>query len=290
MKVLHVRCIITAATVCSWMWSPAVTIGQSPTTPPISKAIERVAAYVNTYAQRASVLVATERYNQTVTGPRPPGTAGAAQTVAEFAIVKTSGSQRWIGFRDVVEADGKPITDHRDRLLSIVTDPAGDVDQARRLSDESARFNIGPISRNFNVPTTALLFFIPENLKRFSFKLERVEGNETRISYRETHRPTLIRTPNGTPVATGGELFADNDGVVHRTILRGHMYGEARGAGMQIEFTIDVRYTHDEQIGMWLPSVMTEEYISFQNPSTTRIETRADYSNYRRFETSVRIK
>ena len=36
------------------------------------------------------------------------------------------------------------------------------MDEARRLSDESARFNIGPIVRNFNVPTAALFFFRPE--------------------------------------------------------------------------------------------------------------------------------
>ncbi len=264
---------------------------QSPEHPSLKDLLKRVSAYVQSYGEKASVLVAMERYVQTVDGSRQAGTAAHRTTVAEFAIVNTSGSQHWVGFRDVVEVDGEPLTDHRDRLLSILTDPSADVDQARRLSEESARFNIGPIFRNFNVPTTALFFFAPENLDRFKFKLQGTEADgDVRIAFRETYRPTLIRSPNGTPVPTEGELFAGRDGVVHRTILRAHSQSEATGTAVQIEFTVDVEYARVESVEMWLPSIMTEEYIAIGRPASTRVNTRAEYSNYRRFETSVRIK
>jgi hypothetical protein len=35
-------------------------------------------------------------------------------------------------------------------------DPIGD---ATPIANESARYNMGPVIRNFNVPTTALFFF-----------------------------------------------------------------------------------------------------------------------------------
>jgi hypothetical protein len=67
------------------------------------------------------------------------------------------------------------------------------------------------------------------------------------------------------------------------------MEGEARAA-MPIEATIDVQYARDERLDMWLPSVMIEDYIAFTRPTSIRIQARAEYSDYRRFETSVRIK
>jgi hypothetical protein len=85
-------------------------------------------------------------------------------------------------------------------------------------------------------------------------------------------------------------LFAAADGVVHRTILRAHGESDATGARMQIAFTVDVQYVPVERVDMWLPATMTEEYVATGRPTGTRITTRADYSNYRRFDTSVRIK
>ena len=81
--------------------------------------------------------------------------------MSEFAIVKAAGRVGWSGFRDVVEVDGKPVSDRRDRLLSLLTGPAGGEAELRRIADESARYNVGPVIRNFNVPTTALFFFHP---------------------------------------------------------------------------------------------------------------------------------
>lgn len=103
--------------------------------------------------------MATETYTQKINGQHSSGMPGRRTTVAEFAIVRTSGPERWIGFRDIVEVDGRSITDHRGRLLALLTSPSGAIDEARRLSDESARFNIGPVKRNLNLPVTALFFF-----------------------------------------------------------------------------------------------------------------------------------
>jgi hypothetical protein len=58
------------------------------------------------------------------------------QLVAEFALVRT-GDGAWVGLRDVVEVDGKAISDRRDRPVSLMTNAAavllnqGSIDTAR---------------------------------------------------------------------------------------------------------------------------------------------------------------
>ena len=64
-----------------------------------------------------------------------------------------------MGFRDVFQVDGRAIRDHEDRLMKLVTQPASDsIAQAKRMADESARFNLGSIVRTINMPTLALMF------------------------------------------------------------------------------------------------------------------------------------
>src|SRR5258708_33874486 len=134
--------------------------------PSLKDVVRRMSAYAETYGEKASIVVATERYTQDVNGSRPP-LMDHRVTVADFAIVKARGPYgEWVGFRDVVEVDGARITDRGDRLIQLLTAWAGSMAGARRLADESARFNIGPFLRNINVPTTALFFFRPGNLRR----------------------------------------------------------------------------------------------------------------------------
>jgi hypothetical protein len=48
---------------------------------------------------------------------------------AEFAIVRVAGGG-WTGFRDVIEFEGKPVQDRKDRLVSLLTNTAGDSERA----------------------------------------------------------------------------------------------------------------------------------------------------------------
>src|SRR5258708_9417971 len=185
-------------------------------------------AYVQSYGEKASIVVATERFTQRVSGS-PPAPIDHRETVADFAIVKAEGFGGWVGFRDVVEVDGARLTDHQDRLLQVLSASSGSMDEARRLSDESARFNIGPILRNFNVPTTAMFFFRPQNLDRFKFTRKNAGPDGTwEIAFRETERPTLIRTPEGRSVPSEGSVWVNAaDGTLVRTHLRIPVFGAA---------------------------------------------------------------
>jgi len=49
----------------------------------------------------------------------PLGQPSGRDLVAELALVKTSDTIGWVGFRDVVSVDGKPIQDRQDRLMAL---------------------------------------------------------------------------------------------------------------------------------------------------------------------------
>lgn len=248
-----------------------------------------VGAYVETYGQKASVLVASERYEQHVSSE--DGVVSERQIVAEFAIVHDERRREWLGFRDVVQVDGKPITDHEQRLVGILTSDADGLDEARTLSDEGARFNIGTVYRNFNVPTAALFFFTPANLDRFKFsKRDRAQDGSVNLEFRETEKPTIIRAANGGSVPSHGHIWVDPaTGTITRTDLRLSDLTGVTGTSMNgtVEVDVDVTYALHDRFRIWLPQTMRETYIVRNGERETG---RADYSNYREYQVSGRIK
>ena len=260
--------------------------------PSVNDVMRRVAAYVDAYGERASIVVATERYTQR--SRRVSGMPEQRQLVADFAIVKVAGTRGWQGFRDVIEVDGSPLADREGRLVRILTQPGPAYDEARRLLDESARFNIGPITRDFNVPTTTLFFFTTDNLERFKFNAVKADAAGIwEIAFRETARPTLIRTRAGRPVVSSGTLWVNAaDGTVVRTRLQVEGFGRTesvskrpRGSG-----SVDVTYQRVPALEMWLPASMDEDFEIREFEDVDSISGRALYSDYRQFTTSVRIK
>lgn len=259
--------------------------------PSLKTVMRRAAAYVDAYGQKASIVVATERYTQRLTTDRSDPTAERS-LVAEFAIVRAEANHEWIGFRDVIEVDGKRIGDREDRLIEALTTSSGGLDEAREISDESSRFNIGSIERNFNVPTAALFFFTPDRLERFKFALKDRGAGAWEVAFRETRKPTLIRTLDGISVPSEGSLWVDPaEGTIVRTKLHVREFGDKHSEPQHGSADIEVTYRLVRELGMWLPATMLESYEAIERSGAwNRITGHADYSNYRRFETSVRIK
>ncbi len=261
--------------------------------PPSAKDVmRRVAAYAQTFGERAAIVVASERYTQ-----ETKGNTGAVHTerslVSEFAIVKVDTISRWLGFREVLEVDGRRLSDHEDRLIKSLTAGGEGYQEALRLSNESARFNIGTIERNFNVPTTALFYFTGQNQPRFKFSAKSVDADGTwHIAFKETSKPTLIRTPEGQSVPSEGELWVNpTDGTVLRTILKTELNSIKRARVQHGTGRVEVTYQFVEAIGMWLPQRMSEMFeATGPNNAWERVDGTAEYSNYRKFTTTVRIK
>jgi hypothetical protein len=131
-----------------------------------------------------------------------------------------------------VAFDGEPIVERRDRLQALLTGPTATQADFGQIVTESARFNIGPVARNFNVPTTVLFFFHPSVIWRFEFKdrgTRKIDGLETlELEFREVARPTLVMTRDGTDVPVGGRVwFVPTSGTVVRTRVRMRKFADA---------------------------------------------------------------
>jgi VWFA-related protein len=198
----------------------AVPVEQIPVSDPaLRPVLEKLASYVAAYGQNTQAVLAIEKYTQYLDDATRP-----RRLTSEFALVKT-GAARWLGYRDVIEVDGNAVADRRDRLLNILKTSSNPLEEAGRLVADSARFNVGPVIRNFNVPTTALLFFDGAGLARFGFTrkgTKTINGVETwEIAFRETAVPTLITTRAGVSVPAQGTLWiSPEDGIVVRTRLQ----------------------------------------------------------------------
>ena len=83
-----------------------------------------------------------------------------------------------------------------------------------------------------------------------------------------------------------------SDGTVLRTSLRMKEFGRGSAAVTRHTGTaqIDVSYARVSSIDMWLPQVMVESYEMPRGTRRERTSTEARYSDYRRFQTSGRIK
>jgi hypothetical protein len=222
----HLARIVVLASI----W-PALAIAQDPSA---SDIMTRVGAYAAAYGEKTSVIVAAETYTQTVSVEGVADSIRPIKLDAEFAIVKLQGGG-WTGFRDVVEVNDEPVRDRKDRLMSLLTSESASISEATRIANESARFNVGPISRNFNTPTAALFFFLPENLGRFAFtkkgakEIDKIKTVE--IAFKETRSPTLVTTRAGKDVPLEGSLWVDPaDGTVIRTRMRMEKFADQQVA------------------------------------------------------------
>lgn len=267
--------------------------GPATADPDLETVLQRAGHYAADYHQRFTALVADERYVQRV-GPNAARGAGFADVqqertlTSEYVIVRDfAGSNSWLGVRDVHAVDGEPVNADRRRLQALLGDASRPLSaRVRALADLQAKYNLGELYRTINVPTLALEFLLPDRQPRFRFKHKgTAEFRGTTawiVTYEERHRPTIIRTPEGRDVRSEGTFWIDpTTGAVLRTELRAGQI-----PGRPLHSIIIVSYTHNPRFDMFLPDDMNELYLTGRN----RIEGYATYSNFRRFETDVRIK
>jgi hypothetical protein len=238
------------------------------------------------YQREYSLLVAEETYTQANRGR-------VQQIRSDLLLVRQEGVEGWVAFRDVFEVDRRPVRDREDRLKRLFLDPSAEA-RARleAIKTESARYNVGTIGRNVNVPLYALKFLDAGNVSRFRFSLSGKKEvgavAASRISYEEISRPTLLSFNNVNDLPARGWFLVD---PASGAILGSRMEFEFSGSGSKGEF--EVRYARDPGLGLWVPSEMTEIYWN-TNPGTAPVslDARATYSNYRRFQvkTEERIK
>ena len=281
-----------AILIAALTWLPAET-------PDLRAVMARAGAYVAKYQQDFSLLLADERYLQEVAdatkGPgggakQTPGGAGAVTEarvlVSEFALVRVEDAERtlWLAFRDVVEVDGRPVRDREERLQRLFRTPSANaLAQAQAVAFASARYNIGDVVRTVNVPTLALEFLEPAAQTRSRFRKtaeEVVDGVRAWVvSFEERARPTRIRTTRAQDVKTKGRVWIDPD---TGRILKSEIDAQLQ-RGLRARIT--TAYAPDERLRLWVPVEMKEVY----EMESRTVTGQATYSNFRRFETEVKL-
>ena len=144
------------------------------------------------------------------------------------------------------------------------------------IMNEGARYNIGNVERNINVPTLPLPFLTARYRMRFSFKAGKQEENDAGaiIEFKETGRPTFISTTGGRDLPVSGRFWVDErDGTVLRT--------EVNAVDTSVEAHIVVTYEPDAGTGLRVPVRMEERYRRGRDPMEVRGV--ATYSRFRRF-------
>jgi hypothetical protein len=251
-------------------------------------AMARLVDYVDAYERQYSGLVAEEEFRQSTRGTN-------LRLRSDYLLVKPEQSGEWISFRDVYEVDGVAVRDRDDRLKRLFLQSGIDVSvQLQAIRDESARYNLGIVERNINVPLFLLRFLQPENRPRFRFRLagsRSVAGVEAwRIEFDERVSPTIITDLRGGDVDAKGWFFVDQvTGAIVESVLR----IEENGSTGEIK----VLFRHDPVLGMWVPAEMTETYqmltqrsLSGAPRAETLVEGKAKYANYRRFQVRTEEK
>ncbi len=246
--------------------------------------VEAAAEYLVTYQQQFSFLLADEVYTQRVLDSGGNETARRVTTGESF-LTYVPADHAWIFVRDVAAVDGRPISDRQDIQSLLEREPPAGA--ARRLASENARFNIGSITRNFSEPTLGLLVLEPEHRPRLKFDRKRVapdgDVQVVTIAFKESVPPTLVHTVHGGDIYSHGDLDIEaGTGRVRRTLI------QMSDGPVKAELT--TTFANDANLGMWVPTVMTERYEQVQNEMHETVLCDARYTNYRRFGASVKIK
>jgi hypothetical protein len=265
-------------------------------TPSLDEVLKRAAAYVASFRSQFSAIVSEETYRQEVayTGrlTNPLAVNPQRQLRSELLLVKPGGTDRYIEFRDVFEVDGAPLHDRQGRIAQLLRDRTASADaRIEQILSESARYNIGDITRNVNTPLMALQFLDAAHQARFQFKhvdqpkpvftdardqsinatpVFRVSTEMWTLEYRERGGNTIIRTPNGGRMPAHGRFWIN---PANGSVLISEMIVDGSG----VIATITVSYQSEPLMGFLVPVEMRESYLG----RGQRITGQAEYGKFR---------
>ena len=257
----------------------------------LDEVIGRAVAYVASYVDQLSNVVMEEDYRQTYYRDSR-GNPSRSQLVSEFLLMRVDEGGRWVGFRDAVELNGRVLENRGNRLVSLLADGrASAIAQARRISEESARYNLGETGRTFNVPTYSLFFLHPDNVDRFDFERMRTEragcaGVETAwdVSFQEVAYPTIARGFQGISLPARGRFCLDPEsGRVLETEFE-LRHPEIRGERPATEASARVTFGLEPRLNLWVPVEMRD---TVSEDGGRRTVGTARYRNYRQFDVTV---
>ena len=280
--------------------SQRVETAQAPE-PTLQAVLARTAVYVQQLHAQLASIVSEETYVQevrtTLDSSMRPFSTPRRTLVSDLLLVRPAREDRYVEYRDVFEVDGVAVRDRKERLTALFLTP-GEIARRRigAIIDESARYNIGDIPRNINTPMLTLSFLLPQTQPQFRFRALRREeprlsapgageGDSTvfrvstemwTIGFKETRRPTVIRSNNGRDFPAAGRFWVNPDtGAV--------LMSELEMDNRMVHATINVSYLSEPMLGFLVPVEMREHYES----RGVFIDGRATYGRFRQFEVTT---
>jgi VWFA-related protein len=272
----------SAAAIQSWEGGPP---GQAREVAPVPEELRSVLAlaarYVVDYERAFSHVFAEESYQQEYVDPT--GRRTVRNSRADVVFVSLPGAVPWTVFRDVIEIDGSPVGDRAARMKRLfVESPGTAVEKARKILDESGRYNLGPLHRSVNFPTLALSFLLPDSQKRFAFqgkgRRSVMDRDTIEVAYVEQASPTIVHDDSDHDVPSRGRFWIDPEtGQVLRSVIE----QDPNGHGWLAWARIVVEYRREPRLDILVPDSMTESYGT-ADPDQPQAEARADFDSLRR--------
>jgi hypothetical protein len=262
--------------------------------PPLQTILDRVSDYIVRYENTIQGIVAEERYVQDSDKSDRPFVTHR-ELKSDLLLVRAEGSDfGYAQFRDVFEVDGDAVRDRSDRLTKLFIGQSLSAHKlAAEIMNESARYNIGTVERNINVPLIGLMLLDPMHRARFKYSVGTehkgvprgmpkspsftLPGDTWEIEYEETATPTLVKGDDQ-DAKSHGRVWVDPE--TSRVLLTEFIV-EAK----TVRSTIRVSYQSEPIAGVLVPVEMRETYVVKKRFYT--FEGTATYGNFRQFSVST---
>ena len=215
--------------------------------PAVSDLIDRGSRYVQSYEVSFFVLAMDEEYVQWLERPTNPG-SNLSRTNPGGGMVAPHHDSRQMTGR----------LSYEDRLVRLFKSGNPDAfDLATQIHETAKKNDIGNVKRTINIPMLGMMLLHPQVRERFTFKHEGDESLQgryvERVAYRETMRPTLIKTTRGKDLALTGRMWIEpTTGVVVKT--------EMIAADPIVRAQVTVTFRRDQELAVWVPEKMEEYY------------------------------
>ena len=286
---------------------------QAPALPRLEDLLARAARYVVDFETAFAKTVAEERYlQQVITTQAPRAVSGTLrddvperrverrELRSDFLLIKLPEQNQWIPFRDVFEVDGRAVRDREARLVRLLLEsPRDALDQARQIVAESARYNLGDLTRTINTPLVALAALHANGQSRFRFsdlKLDRAVGQGVYVvAYQEQAGPTLVQGLDGLDLFARGRLWIDERSgrvlrseiiVEHPLVVSRQVTVGPSGVHAPVVATLTTLFRDHPEFTVAVPVEMREEY-SLPDWAGLRVTGVATYTQFRRFGVQV---
>jgi hypothetical protein len=283
---------VAFAAICVAGSVSATTRAQEPT---LDRLLFRAGQYVTNLRQQLRGIVAEETYVQRGLSSRRRSAPTVRTLKSDLLLVRLPPFPDYLEFRDVFEVDGQPLRDREERITKLfLQDTLPTKAELQRLLDESARYNVGNVSRTINTPLLTLTYLMPDHQPRMRFRRvgnqqPTVEANPAMpdrrcdafkvpagtwtIEFDERQGPTVIRRANLTDFAARGKFWVEpmtGAIVASELILPSH----------SVTAIIVVNYQSEPLVGFRVPVAMDERYRT----SSERVDACARYGRFRQFQ------